>query len=499
MRAAIYTRVSTEDQATKGYSLPAQAGECRRKALDQGATEIVEYTDDGTSGGTLDRPALRRLRGDISGRAIDIVVVLDPDRLSRSLTHLLLLADEFESFKVPLVFCTMDWQDTPEGRLFLSMRGAVAEFEKAKIRERMIRGKRQKVAQGGIAQAPIHLFGYTYRDGHLELDEAEAAAVRRIFELSANGMGTVQLARQMADETWAAPSGGRWWQGTVARILRNPAYKGELRQFHKGDRSGPEALVPIPSVVSPQLFAAVQASMDEHLARNPGRAAAVRDLLLAGLARCGVCGTSMCAVGGHNRGKPGGKWPYYACARRRNPQSFGDNPDRRCTNGYHHTKRTDDAVWEAIVALLEEPAEKWRERVQGTSPSLAISPDRDRLEAELAALRSARDRVVALVLRGSLSTDEADGALRENSARSRQLQHALRSLDASEAERQRAAARSMEEVQSLRQLAEGALTPESRKAVAKRLLRSVLVYPDRRVELVPRLLDPTKIAGRAPV
>ena len=96
-RAAIYARVSSEDQAKHGYSLPDQVAECERRARELEAEPAPPFIDDGISGSTLDRPALQRLRDEVEAGSFDLVITLDPDRLSRDLRHLLALTDEIES------------------------------------------------------------------------------------------------------------------------------------------------------------------------------------------------------------------------------------------------------------------------------------------------------------------------------------------------------------------------------------------------------------------
>ena len=150
MRAAVYARVSTEEQAQHGYSLAEQKDSCKQRAKELGATEILEFADEGISGATLDRPGLEGLRDSIKEGIIDLIVLRDPDRLSRKLAHQLILTEEFEKAGVRLEFLDFTWQDSPEGKLFYNLKGAVAEYEREKIKERMIRGKNQKARQGGI-------------------------------------------------------------------------------------------------------------------------------------------------------------------------------------------------------------------------------------------------------------------------------------------------------------------------------------------------------------
>ena len=89
------------------------------------------------------------------------MICLDPDRLSRRLLNQLLLTDEFERYGVELRFVNGDYSKTPEGTLFYALRGAISEFEKAKITERMCRGRREKAKQGKILR-DFHVYGYDY-------------------------------------------------------------------------------------------------------------------------------------------------------------------------------------------------------------------------------------------------------------------------------------------------------------------------------------------------
>ncbi|MGB9859122.1 MAG: recombinase family protein, partial [Moorellaceae bacterium] len=133
-KAIVYARVSTQDQAL-GFSLATQKELCEKKARDLGATEI-EIIEDTYTGTELHRPALDYLRRQVSERQVQLVVVYDPDRLSRDLTDLLLLCREFDGAGVRLEFVNFDWERTPQGMLFLQMRGAFAQFEHALIKER---------------------------------------------------------------------------------------------------------------------------------------------------------------------------------------------------------------------------------------------------------------------------------------------------------------------------------------------------------------------------
>jgi site-specific DNA recombinase len=243
--AAIYARVSTEDQG-KGFSIPTQIDACRQLAKCEGYTVPEAYVliDEGISGTIMHRPALRRLRDLVDARAITAIMVYDPDRLSRNLGHQLLLAEECERAGVKLLIVSHPMEQGPEGWLFFQMRGALAEYERAKILERMKRGlvgraKAGHVSGGGVA------FGYRYiredHGGRWEIDEDEAAVVRRIFRLCLEGMPTRAIARLLTRERvpskhdrHPALSGrkaagvGEWHANTIHGLLRYEGYIGRI-------------------------------------------------------------------------------------------------------------------------------------------------------------------------------------------------------------------------------------------------------------------------------
>lgn len=94
MNAAIYVRVSTDQQAEKGYSIDTQLEACRKCAMELGAENIEEFIDDGYSGGFIDRPELTRLRESLARKEIDVVIAYAPDRLARKMIHLLIISEE---------------------------------------------------------------------------------------------------------------------------------------------------------------------------------------------------------------------------------------------------------------------------------------------------------------------------------------------------------------------------------------------------------------------
>jgi site-specific DNA recombinase len=242
--AAIYARVSTEDQG-KGFSIPTQIEACQKLAEREGYTvpEAHVLVDEGISGTTMDRPDLRKLRDLVHARTISAVIIHDPDRLSRNLGHQLLLAEEFEQAAVKLLIVSHPMEQGPEGWLFFQMRGALAEYERAKILERTKRGAMGRVQAGhpGGGNAPL---GYRYiaepHGGRWEIDDEAAALLQRIFALCVSGEPTRGIARILTGECIPTPSDRHPERGhrkslphgvlshpTVRTILTYQGYTGE--------------------------------------------------------------------------------------------------------------------------------------------------------------------------------------------------------------------------------------------------------------------------------
>src|SRR5438552_1640269 len=182
MRAVLYGRVSTEEQAEK-YGLSSQLRELRAVAKREGYTIVAEYVDDGVSGATLDRPQLARLREAARARAFDVVLVHAVDRLSRDLLNQLIVTEELRSLGIRIALPSGLIEDSPEAQALVQMQGVFAGVERHKIRERTTRGRREKARKGLVVSGPWP-FGYQHdasQPGGLGVVEDEARIVLQMF------------------------------------------------------------------------------------------------------------------------------------------------------------------------------------------------------------------------------------------------------------------------------------------------------------------------------
>jgi DNA invertase Pin-like site-specific DNA recombinase len=182
-RAAVYVRVSTTEQET-GLQETELKEYCQRRGW-----ESILYRDRGQSGAKQDRPALSSLLSDLRRRKIDVVVVWALDRLARSLKQLLTISEECRSLGVDLVSVRQNIDTTlPAGRLTFQILGAVAEFERELLRERVKAGMAQARRAGKrIGRPALRHFGPSERE-RIRSSHTQGGSVRKL----AKEWGTTQ-------------------------------------------------------------------------------------------------------------------------------------------------------------------------------------------------------------------------------------------------------------------------------------------------------------------
>ncbi len=282
LRCAVYTRKSSEEGLEQEYnSLDAQRDACSAYIASQRSEGWVElanhYDDGGVSGGTLERPALKRLLADIEERRVDVVVVYKIDRLSRALMDFAKLVEVFDRNDVTFVSVTQSFNTTTSmGRLTLNILLSFAQFEREVIGER-IRDKFAASRKRGMWMGGFVPLGYEVRDRKLVINEPEAAIVRMMFErFVAVGSATV-LARALAAEGIKTRRGRLVDKGYLYKLLNNRVYIGEA--VHKGT-AYPGEHAPI---ISQALWNKVHATLQTSPRLRAGRTRAATPAMLKGL------------------------------------------------------------------------------------------------------------------------------------------------------------------------------------------------------------------------
>jgi DNA invertase Pin-like site-specific DNA recombinase len=282
LRCAVYTRKSSEEGLDMDFnSLDAQREACEAYVASQRAEGWLlvpdRYDDGGFSGGTLERPALKRLLADIEAGKVDIVVVYKIDRLSRSLMDFARLVEVFDRKGVTFVSVTQSFNTTTSmGRLTLNILLSFAQFERElsgeRIRDKFAASRRKGMWMGGWA--PL---GYDVKDRKLVINQTEAAVVRKIFERFAREDSVTTIVRDLTVEGFRNKYGQSLDKGRIYKLLNNRVYVGDA--VHKG--------TPYPgeheAIISNDLWDRVQAILSESPRVRAGRNRAQTPALLRGL------------------------------------------------------------------------------------------------------------------------------------------------------------------------------------------------------------------------
>ena len=306
LRCAIYTRKSSEEGLEMEFnSLDAQRDACSAYIASQRSEGWLElaghYDDGGISGGTLERPALKRLLADIEEDRVDVVVVYKIDRLSRALMDFAKLVEVFDRNDVTFVSVTQSFNTTTSmGRLTLNILLSFAQFEREVIGER-IRDKVAASRKRGIWMGGYVPLGYEVKDRKLIIKESEAAIVRMIFERFVAVGSATALARALVTEGVCTRRGRLVDKGFLYKLLANRVYIGDA--VHKGT-AYPGEHKPI---VTRELWDRVRAILQVSPRMRAGSTRASTPSLLKGL----LFGPTGCAMSPTHTRKGDKLYRYY--------------------------------------------------------------------------------------------------------------------------------------------------------------------------------------------
>ena len=343
LRAVIYVRVSTDEQALNGTSLEMQRRECAAVAARRNAAIVRVCEDAGVSGTRFEtRPGLMEALELIESGEANLLIVLKLDRLARSLPVTLQVAERIDRAGGRLV--TADDQElggTTSGRMMLGMMASVSQFERDTIRDRTMSGRRERAMKEIMPSRSVPPYGYqivTHRDvergdfapaqlGSYVVVPAKAEWVRCIYEQMSQGLSLRQIGRFLDAQGVVPPGTSKLWgASTISKMLDNPAYKGfavwgKSQQFHderriteKGQRTDrfrrdrpldQWLTIPTPPIVSEELWESCQGQLRRNKEVRSGRGE--RKFMLSSLLRCPTCGLRMC---GQSRTTQGGKARY---------------------------------------------------------------------------------------------------------------------------------------------------------------------------------------------
>ena len=300
MRAAIYARVSTEEQANEGFSIRAQQAALLLRAEKEGFLVVEEYIEEGASGKNISgRPQMVRLLNDAENQKFDVVLIAKLDRLTRSSKDSLEIAEMLSKKGIQLISLAESIDTTtPHGKMFYTVLSSINQMEREQIAERVKTGMTQRAKEGkwngGVC------FGYDVQDKKLLINEHEAEVVREIFRYGDCGFGYKRIVGILNRKGYRTKRGQDFSTGTVKGILDNPVYAGKIR-FNQHEhwaekRRAGKNKAPIlvdgqhEQIITSELWERVQLKRKE---RSFKPVQSSQPFILTKLLRCPQCGAGM--------------------------------------------------------------------------------------------------------------------------------------------------------------------------------------------------------------
>lgn len=418
-RAVLYARVSGDDRLNSTSSLDSQLQMCREYAEQQDWEIVAELPEDarGASGASWDLPQLNNALDMAKEGRFDVLITREMDRLARNLAKQLVLEEEFKRLGVKVEYVIGDYRDTPEGQLNKHIRAVIADYERVKINERMVRGRRRKAEAGYVVLHGNTPYGYrAVKDEQgvrLEIDEETAEIVRMIYQWYVfEKWGAPNICRELNRLGIPPPSRAKknvrtakatnWNHSQPQRILVNETYAGKWR-YGKRNKRGKnpddhQIVVNVPAIISPELFE--QAQKQREINRRIYKRPAKYKYLLRRRCICGECQAHMVSTTSGSKNKT---YPYYRCSVRH--QQVTHYATKTCTMTKHFSTRYwDQAVWQAIKEFLEDPTKLFKGLKQHQSEletmNEPLQARMNTLDDLLKQRRTELDRLLTLYLSG---------------------------------------------------------------------------------------------------
>jgi site-specific DNA recombinase len=352
----------------------------REYASTRGWEIIAELAEDdrGASGVSFDLPQLTQVLEMALAGKYDTLVVREIDRLSRSLAKQLIIEEELKRYGVQIEYVLGEYPNTPEGQLNKNIKAVIAEYERLKINERMVRGRRQKVKAGSVLVHGRPPYGYKSVESNgkhsLVIHEPEARIVRMIFDWYTQGdnnsgpLTINDITRKLSKMKIPTPSEskkidvrkrrgwGNWSLSTVNNILKTETYSG-VWHYGKwgidpqtgGSRRNPKShllSVEVPAIISQEVWNLAQARIVKN--RKNSRRSTKYNYLMSKRVTCGNCGIKRAGRVNQSKGK---RYQYYICKASSHRLDYAT----KCNAPLFRADQVDDVVWKWVKSLLMDP------------------------------------------------------------------------------------------------------------------------------------------------
>ena len=433
MRVAIYARVSSERQAEKDLSIPAQLKALKKYALGRGWDVVAEYVDEAESARSANRPAFKDMIAASKNKVkpFDSILVWKLSRFARNREDSVIYKSLLKRRKISVVSMNEHVDESPAGSLLEGIIEVIDEFYSANLSQDTIRGMKENAARGFRNGGTVP-FGYrSSLESHggaskskLVPHEREAPIVKRAFELAARGQGAKLIASSLNAEGLRTRHGRHFQITGINNMLRNEAYVGTIvwNRYSKrlGTRQGrddsevirvPDCHIPL---VDKDVFEEVQAFLTSRRPSVTHSGRLNSRFLLSGLAHCAQCGSPAIGVNGKF-----GQYLYYRCNGRLTKGATvckGSAINAKKLETFVLDRIRENILTEETLSLLVDLANDELRLYKRRAISRL-----DRLNREAESIEQKLGHVYAALESGSVDIDDLAPRLKELRARQREL------------------------------------------------------------------------------
>ncbi len=346
-KAALYIRVSTQEQVNEGYSIQEQSDRLTKYCEAHSWVVVGSYTDPGFSGGNTDRPGIQKLIQDAKNHLFDIVLVYKLDRLSRSQKDVLyLVEDVFNANDVDFISMNENFDtSTPFGKAMVGILSVFAQLEREQIKERMQMGLDARAKEGYYHGGPYAPIGYEYTNGLLQINEREALMVKKIYDLFFSGISIHAIHKYMKEHYPSGTKYGKWTDSACRSVLSSIVYTGNIEwkgSVHPGRHD---------AIIDYDTWLRVQDTIKQRRINEPQRKTAFEHTqILGGLVWCGKCGARYYCKQNTASRKSKIVQKYYTCySRGKSNKNQIKDPD--CKNKSYNVNKLDAVILDQISHL----------------------------------------------------------------------------------------------------------------------------------------------------
>ena len=428
MRAALYIRVSTQEQAQEGFSINAQrlslVSYC--ESMEYQISEI--YVDDGYSAKDMNRPQLQKLLSDADERLFDTVIVHKLDRFSRNVSNMYELVERLRK-------CGVSFQSkqekfdtgTPMGSAVMGILIVLAQWERETIAERVRFGVEQMVREGKRPGSVIP-YGYT---SDQEIIPEEANIIRYIRDIYMSGYGYNTIAKRLNREG-ELRRGSEWSQSTVAYTLENPYYAGIIRMgtklpsggYANGNRDDRVKCI-YGEGSHPPIFTKEEYEQHKNFMKRKSHNGFSRQKVywFSGVLRCGRCGAAMFGrlTTKRNRGGEIVRTPYYICSNKHSGRSC-DMPTFR----QHHVEHL---LMDYIYRTRLDAVQVQYEAEAISEVAAATENELEDYQKELGKIKERKKKWQYMFVEGLIDSDTVRERVKEENEKEEALQRMITDIN----------------------------------------------------------------------